>query len=288
MTDMWLNIGAENGAARLLFRSVNGTRGVGLSQIWMQMEVSATHQIAVGCPLWLSGRVEVHGIGAASGYLAPLHASDRALTPLPLGRSQVFTMTADIGRQQLQVIEEHRNTNGLMLRVYLSGETFRDGQYETVFGGSMDYQLTQSAWITLLEQVGYRRVLLIELDALNAQMHPELAAAIDYFNQAERRYLEGEWRLTVESLRQCLAALIGQKPDEEQDQAAEVGTALKNAANQARRVGIGYGPRYELVRRALKFLCDLAAHPGAEETRRHHAHSALIMVGGLLQGWREP
>ncbi len=42
--------------------------------------------------------------------------------------------------------------------------------------------------------------------------------------------------------------------------------------------------RYELARRTLTFLCDLGAHPDVDETERRQAHSAVLMVGGLLQG----
>ena len=44
-----------------------------------------------------------------------------------------------------------------------------------------------------------------------------------------------------------------------------------------------YEDRFELVRSALKFTCDLAAHPEANtETTRRDAHAALLSVAGVL------
>ncbi|WP_407288240.1 hypothetical protein [Streptomyces sp. BP-8] len=49
---------------------------------------------------------------------------------------------------------------------------------------------------------------------------------------------------------------------------------------------VGYPVRAEQVRLALKFMCDLGAHPEVAGTERHNAYSALLMVGGLLHSWQ--
>jgi hypothetical protein len=121
----------------------------------------------------------------------------------------------------------------------------------------------------------------LELEAPDPQAHPDLAEAIDYFAQAQQRYLEGEWRLTVESLRQSLASLVGKKADDE-EQETDLQDAFRAVRKESRDTHLGYEPRLELVRQAAKFLCDLGAHPEVTETRRHNAYGALVMVGGLL------
>jgi hypothetical protein len=123
--------------------------------------------------------------------------------------------------------------------------------------------------------------LLLELDAPDPRAHPHLAAAIEYYMQAQQRFLEGEWRLTVESLRQALSSLVGKKADDE-EQEADVPDAIRIARRESREGRLGYEPRWGVVRQAAKFLCDLGAHPEVAETRRHHAYGALVMVGGLL------
>lgn len=120
----------------------------------------------------------------------------------------------------------------------------------------------------------------MELEPPDPRTHPDLAEAISYFTQAQNRYLEGEWRLTVESLRQSLASLVGKKADDE-DQEVDVQASIKALRNEARSLQVAYEPRIELVRQAAEFMCDLGAHPEVAETRRHHAYGALVIVGGL-------
>jgi hypothetical protein len=78
--------------------------------------------------------------------------------------------------------------------------------------------------------------------------------------------------------------MVGQKPDDE-EQETDVLAAAKDIGKSKNKMTVAYQPRYELARRTLKFLCDLGAHPEVAETRKVHAHSALLMVGGVLLGW---
>ena len=90
--------------------------------------------------------------------------------------------------------------------------------------------------------------------------------------------MEGEYRLTMEALRQSLVALNG-RPEDEEETTGEVEDELKTA----KKAQGGYPDRFELVSRSLKFLCDLGAHPESGETGKKEARAGLIMVGGLLQ-----
>ena len=121
----------------------------------------------------------------------------------------------------------------------------------------------------------------LQLEALDPQAHPEWAEAIDYYVQARHRFLEGEWRLTVESLPQCLASLVGKKADDE-DQDSDIEGAIKTLRKESRDTAVGYERRLELTRQAAKFLCDLGAHAEIAETRHNDALGALVMMGGLL------
>jgi hypothetical protein len=129
----------------------------------------------------------------------------------------------------------------------------------------LEYELKQSEWILLLEQMQFRRIMLIELDALDGEIPTEYADAMRYFSNAQKHYLAHDWRLTVESLRQALAAIVGKEPDEE-DTEAEVRADFKAVRSQAGRAG--YHERYLLVRQAAKFVCDLGAHPETAGTTK--------------------
>ncbi|MGW6743059.1 hypothetical protein ACWGDX_20425 [Streptomyces sp. NPDC055025] len=201
-----------------------------------------------------------------------------------MAATTTFVLVADVDHRHLQVIEEHR-TGGIKFRLQLTGTTMNDGNLERIDVGGIECELTQSDWAAVLEQMQYRRLLLIELDAPGANRSDEFKMALDFYRDAEKQYLKQEWRLTVEALRQSLAALVGKTADEE-DEEADVEAAFKTLRREANKTRVGYPPRAEQVRRSLKFMCDLGAHPETAETVKADAYSALLMTGGLLHEWQ--
>ncbi|GHD80916.1 hypothetical protein GCM10010317_103520 [Streptomyces mirabilis] len=283
MNEAWVNIGWANNAVRLDLKKVQGSSGLGVMQLRFHVEASCRDEVAAQKPLWFEGGLFAEGLGTSSGYVRRLVVEDSPVTLHSLAATTNFVLVADIDHRQLQVIEEHR-TGGIKFRLQLTGTTMNDGNLERIGVGNVEYELTQSDWAAVLEQMQYRRLLLIELDAPDANRSEEFKVALDFYRDAEKQYLKQEWRLTVEALRQSLAALVGKTADEE-DEAADVEAAFKTLRREANKTRVGYPPRAEQVRRALKFMCDLGAHPETAETVKVHAHSALLMTGGLLHGW---
>lgn len=283
MSEVSVSIGMISNAARFLVRNVQGASGIGVAQLQFFMEAATRSAEVSDQVLWLDGQLTAHSLGAGSGFVGRVVLESAPLRLLAPGDTQRFTLTVDISYRQLQIIEERR-TAGLNLYLYLNGTTMRDGALERIALGSFEYEITQSDWIKILEQMQYRRVLLLELDAPDAVRTPELVAALNFYRDAEKHYLQGQWRNTVESLRQSLAALVGKRADDEDDE-----SAVKAGANALRKestsAAVGYRKRAEQVRRALKFSCDLGAHPEVADTQKRDASAALLMVGGLLQGW---
>ncbi|MGW7127327.1 hypothetical protein ACWGIA_03090 [Streptomyces bobili] len=284
MNEAWINIGTANNAARLDLKKVQGSSGLGLMQLRFQVEASCRDETAAQKPLWFEGRLYAEGLGSTSGYVRSLVVEDSPVTLHSLAATTTFVLVVDVDHRQLQVIEEHR-TGGMKFRLQLTGTTMNDGNLERIGVGSIECELTQSDWAAILEQMQYRRLLLIELDAPDANRSDEFKVALDFYRDAEKQYLKQEWRLTVEALRQSLAALVGKTADEE-DEAADVDAAFKTLRREASKSKVGYPPRAEQVRRALKFMCDLGAHPETAETTKAHAYSTLLMTGGLLQEWQ--
>lgn len=71
--------------------------------------------------------------------------------------------------------------------------------------------------------------------------HPGPCPWLDFYAQARSRYDEGEWRQAAECVRQSLAAMVGEKVDEE-DQESDVADAIKEAYKESGTVSMGYGP----------------------------------------------
>lgn len=284
MNEAWVNIGSANSAVRLDLKKVQGSSGLGVMQLRFQVEASCRDEVAAQKPLWFEGRLYAEGLGSSSGYVRRVAVEDSPVTLRSLAATTAFVLMADIDHRQLQVIEEHR-VGGMKFRLQLTGTTMNDGNLERIGVGSIEYELTQSDWAAVLEQMQYRRLLLIELDAPDASRSEEFKVALDFYRDAEKQFLKQEWRLTVEALRQSLAALVGKSADEE-DETADVEAAFKTLRREANKTKVGYPPRAEQVRRALKFMCDLGAHPETAETTKAEAYSTLLMAGGLLHEWQ--
>ena len=112
--------------------------------------------------------------------------------------------------------------------------------------------------------------MIVESPMPNPQTKLSLSKAVDFFIQAQRRFSEGENRLAVEAIRQSLAAIVQQDPNNE-DEASDVPDAMR----AARKNEEGYSERFELVRRSVKLLTDLGAHPDVHETGPKDARAAI-------------
>ncbi|MEW2548352.1 hypothetical protein AB0910_21725 [Streptomyces sp. NPDC047002] len=284
MGEAWVSIGSVNNAARLSVTRVDGASGVGVRQLRFHIEAICCDEEAARRALWFGGTLSADSLGTSSGYIGRLFVEQSPISLFSVGSTQTFTLVVDLNQQQLEVIEEHR-TAGLHFRFYMDGTTMLEGELERIGVGSFEHEVSQSDWIKVLEQMQYRRTLLLELETPDIARTPELAQALTFYRAAEKHYLQREWRNTTESLRQCCNALVG-RPADEEDTEADAKAAASDLRKATKIAAVGYRQRAEQVRRALKFMCDLGAHPEVVDTHKPDAAAALIMVGGLLQAWR--
>ncbi|MFI5888098.1 hypothetical protein [Streptomyces sp. NPDC051554] len=271
MNEAWVYIGLVSNAAELNLEKVQGSNGLGVMQLRFHVKASCREEEAAQRALWFEGTLSAQRLGVGGGYIGRLVVDQPPVTLQKLGATATFNLVADIAPRQHQIIEEYR-TGPLSLRLQLTGTTMRDGRLERMSVGDFEHEVTQSDWVALLEQMQYRRLLLIELDVPDASRSAEYGTALDWYRSAEKHYLNQEWRLTVESLRQTLAALVGKKADDEEE-AANVQAAANALRKESMKADQGYLPRAEQVRRALKFMADLGAHPEVAETTKADAYS---------------
>jgi hypothetical protein len=182
----------------------------------------------------------------------------------------------DIALNQIAAIEARRDA-GFALDVQLditadAGEKHGSAHLSGVPVG-------RETWLQLLSQAQYQRTMILELPMPDPTSFPGLATALTFLAQAQQRFMEGENRQAVEAVRQCLAAAVNKDPNVEDDNAAEVGEAMRSA----RTTGGLYPERFELVRRALKLAADLGAHPEVDESGPKEARALIGMAGAFLQ-----
>jgi hypothetical protein len=238
VNEAWISLNSETSAVRLMFKSLTARRAVGLGQLHLTVDAASRTQIAEGKPIWVGGTVEVKNLGLASGYLGNLRTQIQPTMLPKRGGSRDITFLCDVSYAQVQIIEEHR-TGPVTLFFDFSGNWLVDGSPVPFWSVQFEHEVTQSDWVTILEQIGYWRILLLEFDMPGPQGSSTYAQALDYFERAQKRYLEQDWRLTVESLRQCLAALVGDKAEDE-DEETDVQSAIKDLRKDSHSRDVGY------------------------------------------------
>jgi hypothetical protein len=270
------------GAAWAVVASMRAHRGIGIARIGFEVEVSPRIPEVAGALLSLAAHVRVRTPPTMDGFLCDV-AADRQYTQIiEPGTSASFSLQGTIGLRQLKAIEDAR-TAGVTLELSLFGHWVIKADHFPFWSATVEHDVEQSAWVNHLSGWGYRNLLLLEFDQPTVARTKELQAAFNYLAEARQRFLAHEPRHTVESLRQCLASIVGATADGDET-AAQVDDALKVARKEARPGGlaVGYDQRFELVRSALKFASDIAAHPEVDETSLVEAESLLIMTAGLL------
>lgn len=286
MTEQWVTMFGQGNAVTIESGPVMVRPGLGRHQLAVNVVLRAGHPAAFDRTFSVAGRVDATGLAGGGGYLGTAHQTypQRLFAQ---GKSS-HDLLVDIEPYQLHAIESRRNGGfalNLQLQLFAEPQDGNPGEQATTY--LQNCPVSREDWLLILEQTKYRQTMLVELAVPDAQAAPALAAALRHFNDAQRRLLEGQYRLTVEGLRQSLASLVGKDAADEDD--AEVVTeALKDTKKKAFDGRVEYEPRYELVRQALKFLADLGAHPEIAETTPTEARSALTMVAGLLQWNADP
>src|SRR5258708_1395254 len=158
MSETWLPVGATQSAVRVVLKNINVWRGLGVARFMFTFEINSKQQAVAGCPLGLGGRVEVlERHGRVRPYLAAFQPQAQPLSLPQLGVDHTFQLTLDVRDRQLQLIEENRSGGGVQFDIYLSGYAVQDSQHVQVAESQITHQISRSDWITLLEQVGYRR-----------------------------------------------------------------------------------------------------------------------------------
>lgn len=282
--ESYLNVGGTNAGLRVSHGDVSLIAGIGRHRFRVSDTVSVTNERADQLVVTFAGDLVIPSLGIASGYVGSILPT----TPQRLTRDGSFPVNFEIEAtdDQIRRIEEKRSVSpdgGFDLVLNLRFEAFDPQNLISHGSGQLQpHKFSREAWLEGLRQVGYRHVQVIELEVIDSSENPRVAKSIEYFKQAQNRYFNGDYREVAESLRQSLGAIVGKSGDEETE-SESVGKELSGLQNEARTSKVGYLPRIEQVRKALKFTADMGAHPEAGETNRFDALAQLHMAAGLIQ-----
>lgn len=279
--DSWLSLSGVHQAVRVSITDILGQPAVGGGRVLLRGEVFAQQPEAADIPLWLQLDLVRAADGAWLGRAVPT-GDDPMIVSSNGSRHAEFA--AYLTRSQFVELDERHRTDdaGPTIRLTFRGWAARRDRFDLLAGTIGDMPTTLSDWTKVVEGAGLRKVLLIELDAPDVTRAPHLDAAIRYFRDAQRSSGEGRYRDAVESLRQALNAIVG-KPGMADDTSESLQASMTGPKEQHR-----YPERIERVRRTLKYLCDLGAHPETAEPTKSDAVAALHMTAALLQWYSRP
>lgn len=268
---------------RVRFEDVLVLPGLGKHRLQIQTAISTASEQADAAFVTVSGTVTTEGPGGLSAYLGTLITTESVQVRRDI--TMQVPLFLEISDDQIRKLEEHRSRGdgGFGLRLALRFDcTDQQGKaaYNNLY--SQPVTVSRETWLNIMSQVGYRRTLVVELEVPDSAASPLLSQVLAFYREARHRYEAGDYRGSTESIRQSLAALVGQEADQEVDPDAMT-AVLKDARKRTRDDTVGYEERMEIVRQALKFTADLGAHPEVEDTHRAEALAQLQMAAGVIQ-----
>jgi hypothetical protein len=181
------------------------------------------------------------------------------------------SLVLDLTFQQLEGLERRRCGGPFSLELRYQGLAFVDGKASNV-GGNLTRQVTQDEWIRVLNQVGYRRLVLVEVPVADDQAHPALAKATLELGHATAALHTGRCRDAVGACRVALEALahaLGETP-----QTYSLQDLLK------RNLLLDKAERFGLVRKMLTIVTHPAHHgdPNAAAVEWHYEDAVAVVA----------
>lgn len=179
--------------------------------------------------------------------------------------------------RRIEALEEVRAGGGLGLSIYLNGMALDHNGYHQV-SDNLSYRVNQGTWIEILGQLGFARIMLLEVPVPDDVINPALAKAVKHLQQAHGQMLSGHDREAVGCCRDAIEAIqvaLG-------DSTASAFPANKRDWDKHHRL--------RALRQTLIEVCHPARHADEVSARfewnRDDSLSMISMVAGLIR-WIE-
>jgi hypothetical protein len=254
--------------------SLTGMPGLGFFRLLVNLNLRVEASADPTRLTQLSGDLTVGNRLATRLYASP---PSLPLPQYPHAVTTTLTLQADLARQQLEAIEEARGGGELSLILTIhpvltepTGETRTSMLQE-------HWQVNQGVWVGVLEQMQYRRTMLLEVPVPDPQRQPELAHAVDVLGRAQKAMTRGDYRDAVGLCREVLEEMSTALGDSEPSPLPELFSGQRQMSK---------AERLRVLRHALKVFTHPAHHRDAVsvamEWNRIDAASTITMVAALL------
>lgn len=220
---------------------VSGQRGLGFYRLTFILVLNVdTSDAVLGDRLTnLVGDVFAANTPLGRAYPMP---NQLPIQPFNYVQERQVNLELEVDRARLDALENVRGAKDLAFNLNLyTTLTDSNGNVRQVNVGGA-HVLNQSAWLALLEQIGYQKTMLLEVPVPDAQQQPELAAAVRSLASAQQAMARGDYRDAVGLCRDVLEEVKRALKDDD-----DVGFANQRDMNKADRL--------RLLRRAMR--CSL-------------------------------
>lgn len=194
-------------------RTVHGNRGLGFYQLIFPIEV-ITQPIPEEKGIAVtnfSGTLHVQGIGSPSNptILGRLieHGEPRTIRTYPRSGNHHFSFEIDVDERRIEAIERIRLGGNLTFSLELFATALQGETSEQLHRQPYQLTVSQSDWIKLLENIGYRKTLLLEVSVPNGESNPALSESTKHLANAQKQMLHGHYREAIGACRDTLESL---------------------------------------------------------------------------------
>lgn len=210
-----------------------------------------------------TGAVETHVGYAHPESTIPFSVSQHGTT---IGHLHVVTLHPDA----MEAVERIRGGQGITLRLKLIGEVWQE-HTATPIHESVDCRISQSDWLTALEQSGFGRTLLFEVPVPYAD-DANAPSSARHLQQAQRLFVRGHYDEAVATCRKALEAEMGAMSDQ---------VAAMKSFKGGKEKDLDLGQRELVIRQAVMNYLHPAHHHGDDEVAIRYDRSSAAMALGL-------
>lgn len=272
--------------ATLDWTSLNGSQGLGICRLYAQIRITTdpTPEAETIGLVDISGLLRVSGKNEKNQHVGYIRrpGTNKPITTYAHGSEHSINFEMELENRRLDAIEEIRKGGDLEFAMNVSALAYCVAKKGSeCVDAELKYPVNQSMWIKMLEQMGYRKTLMIEVPIQDKHIPPELAEAAKHLQQAQELMLYGKYRDAVGTCRDVVESLSTGLNDDQDRLPEEIEAWFEGQRTMSKE------HRLRLVRRAVRVLTHPARHADKTasqiEWSSHDARAAIALVAALLQ-----
>lgn len=190
-----------------------GVRGLGFYQLIIPIKIT-THNVPKVQTITvanISGSLRVQGAVSQSnptllGRLVQQGTNNPITTYEHVGNHYI-SLEIELDAARVEAIEQIRLGENLTFLIDLFATAYRGESSQQLYRQPYQLTISQSDWIKVLESIGYRKTLLIEIPIPTGEANPALTEATKHLAKAQKQMLHGHCREAVGACRDVLESL---------------------------------------------------------------------------------